>query len=136
MTAHDAARQAHLEEDGQITQEGSRDEPPLAPVSHGDSQTSSESKPVARPINLTGSRTPGVKGDGLQISPQNITLDELRRLWQAQEPVKILDVRTERSLEGHETQAKGAVRMPPDHVAERARELGLNKEAWLITYCA
>jgi sodium/hydrogen antiporter len=136
MTAHDAARQAHLEEEGQIAQEGSRDESPLAPVSRGDSQTSSEDKPLARPINLTGVRTPGVKGDGLQISSQNITLDELRRLWQAQEPVKILDVRTERSLEGHATQAKGAVRMPPDHVAERAKELGLNKEAWLITYCA
>lgn len=136
MTAHDAARQAHLEEDGQVAQEGSRDEPPLAPVSRGDSQTSSEDKQLARPINITGVRAPGVKGDGLQISSQSITLDELRHLWQAQEPVTLLDVRTERSLEGHETQAKGAVRMPPDHVAERAKELGLKKAAWLITYCA
>ena len=52
------------------------------------------------------------------------------------EPVTILDVRTERSLEGKEAQAKGAMRMPPDHVAERARELGLKQEAWLIAYCA
>jgi NhaP-type Na+/H+ or K+/H+ antiporter len=136
MTANDAARQAHLEEDAQIAQESSRDEQPIAPVSRGDSQTSSDGKQVARPINLTGSRTLGTKVDGLQISSQSITLDELRRLWQANEPVTLLDVRTERSLEGHDTQAKRAVRMPPDHVAERARELGLNKEAWLITYCA
>jgi rhodanese-related sulfurtransferase len=50
--------------------------------------------------------------------------------------VTLLDVRTERSLAGVETQAKAAVRMPPDHVAERARELGLKKEAWLVAYCA
>ena len=42
---------------------------------------------------------------------------------------------TERSLEGEGVQARGAARMPPDHVAERARELGLKQEAWLIAYC-
>jgi hypothetical protein len=50
-------------------------------------------------------------------------------------PVTVLDVRTERSLEGEDAQARGAVRMPPDHVVERARELGLRQEAWLIAYC-
>ncbi|MFY9610154.1 MAG: cation:proton antiporter [Blastocatellia bacterium] len=70
------------------------------------------------------------------IGLQRISIDDLRRLWKAKEPVVILDVRTERSLEGTDTQAKGAVRLPPDHVAERAKELGLNKEAWLIAYCA
>ena len=48
----------------------------------------------------------------------------------------ILDVRTERSLEGAEHTAKSAVRLPPDHVVERAKELGLSKEAWLNAYCA
>jgi hypothetical protein len=48
----------------------------------------------------------------------------------------ILDVRTERSIEGSDDQARGAVRMPPDHVVEQARELGLKQEAWLIAYCA
>ncbi|MEK6405761.1 MAG: cation:proton antiporter [Acidobacteriota bacterium] len=70
------------------------------------------------------------------IGSQRISIEDLRRLWQAKEPVVILDVRTERSLEGTDTQAKGAVRLPPDHVAERAKELGLDKEAWLIAYCA
>ena len=74
--------------------------------------------------------------EGAQIGSQKITLDELRRLWQSNAPVTILDVRRRRSLEGQLTQAKGAVRLPPDHVAERARELGLDKEAWLIAYCA
>jgi hypothetical protein len=69
------------------------------------------------------------------IGSQRISIEELRSLWQAREPVLILDVRTERSLEGVDNQASGAVRLPPDHVAERARELGLGKEAWLIAYC-
>jgi len=66
----------------------------------------------------------------LEIGSQRISF------WKAKEPVKILDVRTERSLEGSNTQARGAVRMPPDHVVERARELGLKPEEWLIAYCA
>lgn len=76
------------------------------------------------------------KSDGVEVGAQRISIEELRRLWQAGEPVIILDVRTERSLEGDDAQALGAVRMPPDHVAARARELGLKQEAWLIAYCA
>ena len=77
----------------------------------------------------------GISTDEIQVGSQQITIEELRRLWQANEPVTILDVRTERSLEGEDAQARRAVRMPPDHVAERARELGLKQEAWLIAYC-
>lgn len=79
----------------------------------------------------------GTGGEGeVHVGSQRISIEELQKLWQAGEPVIILDVRTERSLEGSEVQARGAVRMPPDHVAERARELGLKQEAWLIAYCA
>jgi sodium/hydrogen antiporter len=70
------------------------------------------------------------------IGPQRISIDELRRLWQAKEPVTILDVRTERSLEGSDLQARGAIRMPPDHVVDQARNLGLKQEDWLVAYCA
>jgi NhaP-type Na+/H+ or K+/H+ antiporter len=136
MTGNEAASSSRLEEDERMAQEDSRDEHPVAPVSRGDSPTASDGKEVAGSINSIRTRTPAAKSEGVQISPQNISLDELRRLWQAREPVTLLDVRTERSLEGHATQAQGAVRMPPDHVAERARELGLKKDAWLITYCA
>ncbi len=76
------------------------------------------------------------KGDGVQVGSQSISIDELQRLWQAQEPVRILDVRTDRSIEGSDSQAKAAVRMPPDHVAERAKELGLKPQEWLVAYCA
>jgi NhaP-type Na+/H+ or K+/H+ antiporter len=90
----------------------------------------------AASFDATASRRLGSEGDGSQDGSQRISLDELRRLWQAKEPVTILDVRTERSFEEDNLQARGAARMPPDHVAERARELGLNKEAWLVAYCA
>jgi len=77
-----------------------------------------------------------VGGGGAQVGAQRISVEELRGLWRMKEPVTLLDVRTERSLEGDGAQANGAVRMPPDHVAERARELGLEQEAWLVAYCA
>jgi NhaP-type Na+/H+ or K+/H+ antiporter len=78
----------------------------------------------------------GVDDGEVQVGAQRISIEELRRLWQSGEPVTLLDVRTERSLEGEDTQAAGAVRLPPDHVAARARELGLKQEAWLVAYCA
>jgi len=67
---------------------------------------------------------------------QTITLADLERLQRLHEKLILLDVRKERSLETSESMAQGAVRMPPDHVVEQARELRLPKEAWLIAYCA
>lgn len=79
----------------------------------------------------------GADGAGVaRVGAQRISVEELRSLWRMKEPVTLLDVRTERSLEGESLQAKGGVRMPPDHVVERARELGLKQEAWLVAYCA
>jgi sodium/hydrogen antiporter len=72
----------------------------------------------------------------LEVGSQIITLGDLERLQKSGEKVILLDVRTERSTEGSETMAQGAIRMPPEHVAQQARELGLPKEAWLIAYCA
>ena len=70
------------------------------------------------------------------VGAQSISIDELRQLKAAGEPITILDVRTERSIEDSDLQAKGAIRLPPDHTVERAKELGLRKDAWLIAYCA
>ena len=67
---------------------------------------------------------------------ERISLAQVQALCAANELVYLLDVRTERSFGRDERLAKGAVRMPPDHVAERATELGLPKNAWLIAYCA
>jgi len=67
---------------------------------------------------------------------QTVTLEEFERLRRLGEKVILLDVRTERSLETSESMAQGAVRMPPEHVVDQARELKLPKDAWLIAYCA
>jgi NhaP-type Na+/H+ or K+/H+ antiporter len=117
--------------------DGSHEEEAAAAASNAASLSSTDGKSLAacaidgaEPCHLGGAV------GSVQVGAQRITIEELRRLWQAHEPVTLLDVRTERSLEGEATQAAGAVRMPPDHVAERARELGLKQEAWLIAYCA
>ena len=93
---------------------------------------------VYRPSSLTGDRPePGRADSGAErIGSQRISLHELRRLQESGETVLVLDVRTDRSMETSDLQAQGAVRLPPEHVVERARELQLPKDAWLIAYCA
>lgn len=71
-----------------------------------------------------------------ESSPEHVSIDEVLRLQQSDEPVVILDVRTERSLETSDSQVKSAIRLPPEHVVARARELNLPRHAWLIAYCA
>ena len=73
---------------------------------------------------------------GAEKSSERISIDEVLRLQQSDEPVIILDVRTERSLETSDSQIKGAVRLSPEHVVQQASELNLPKNAWLIVYCA
>jgi len=70
------------------------------------------------------------------VGAQSISFEELERLQRAGEQTIILDVRTERSRDTSDLQAKGSVRMPPENVAIQAKELKLPKEAWLIAYCA
>jgi len=123
----------------QPAQDGSNNKKPVAPakIEVASSSTSSDGKNVATCTDdPDGVCHLGSAGDEVQVGSQRITIEELRRLWQARELVTILDVRRQRSLEGETSQAKGAVRMPPDHVVERAKELGLKKENWLVAYCA
>lgn len=113
-------------------QDGSPNRQPTASPADGADIISTGATGVT--ASIAPSRS-GTGGERLPVGAQRISLEELRQLWQAGEPVTILDVRTERSLEGEDLQAQGTVRMPPDHTAERAKELGLAKEAWLIAYC-
>lgn len=108
--------------------DGDGAQPPdsLAPIGNGtivpagDGDGDADSGPVDRRAS-TGDR---------------ISIDELRRLWQRDAPVVILDARTERTYGRGAMQARGAIRFPPDHVAARAAELDLPRDAWLIAYCA
>ena len=73
----------------------------------------------------------------LGADAERITLDELRRLQAARERVWLLDVRTERTYNETDTQARGAIRLSPEgNVAARAAELALPRHDWLVAYCA
>jgi NhaP-type Na+/H+ or K+/H+ antiporter len=134
-----AARRRALKESAEAADhEVSRPLGPGPATPEADAQAAGNGAQVKSAVRADGhaaSGQVGVGADAIQVGSQQITVGELRRLWQADEPVTVLDVRTERGLEGEATQARGAVRMPPDHVAERARELGLEREAWLVAYC-
>ena len=101
-----------------------------------------ETEPQPEPEEPTRRSLPVIEIDttsqasAVDVSSQSITFEELQKLQGAKEPVIILDVRTDRSLETSDYKAKGAVRINPDHAALEAREMNLPKEAWLIAYCA
>jgi sodium/hydrogen antiporter len=69
-------------------------------------------------------------------TPERITLDEVRQLQEAGEPMILADVRTDRTYQTDNLKAKGAVRLPPDDAVRRARELGLDHHGTLVLYCA
>jgi NhaP-type Na+/H+ or K+/H+ antiporter len=68
--------------------------------------------------------------------PERISIAEMRRLQEAGEPVVLADVRTDRSYQGDNLKAKGAIRLPPDDAVRRARELGLDHHGTVVLYCA
>jgi rhodanese-related sulfurtransferase len=70
------------------------------------------------------------------VGTQSITLEEFEQLEKSGEKVILLDVRTERSRESSESQAKGSVRIVPEGVVAQANKSKLPKDAWLIAYCA
>jgi NhaP-type Na+/H+ or K+/H+ antiporter len=73
----------------------------------------------------------------LQVSSSSrISLKELQRLRQEGAPVALLDVRTERTYERSNMQARGALRLIPHEVGKRAKLLDLPHDAWLVAYCA
>jgi rhodanese-related sulfurtransferase len=72
----------------------------------------------------------------LAEEPLRIDLPALRRLQDGGEPVVLLDARSERNWDAADTQARGALRLPPDRAAREAERLALPRDAWLVAYCA
>src|ERR1700752_641727 len=87
-------------------------------------------EPVIEPRSLPVIESPQ------SVGKQSITLEEFEQLQKSGDNVVLLDVRTERSREPSEFQAKGSVRIVPESVVLQAREMKLPKDAWLIAYCA
>lgn len=93
--------------------------------------------PEGTPATLLTWATAGAPEPADRVSvPEKIGLAELRRLEDSGEPVLVLDVRTERALEGSDHTARGAVRVHPDRAVQEAERLGLPREAWLVAFCA
>jgi NhaP-type Na+/H+ or K+/H+ antiporter len=67
--------------------------------------------------------------------PERITLDELRRIRAAGEPIVVADVRTSRSYGADNLRAEGAVRLSPDDAPGEARRRRLPRDVPLVLYC-
>jgi NhaP-type Na+/H+ or K+/H+ antiporter len=68
--------------------------------------------------------------------PERITLDEMKQLRAAGEPVIIADVRTDRSYQADNLKAAGSIRLPPDGAVSRAASWGSTDERRSFFYCA
>lgn len=97
-------------------------DPPLAPDA-----------PLVAPAET---RSLPVIESGPSVGAQSVTLDELDQLQKSGDRIVLLDVRTDRSRDTSEEQARGSVRVPPDDTVSQARKLNFPKETWLIAYCA
>ena len=76
---------------------------------------------------------PGTADEPEREVPERITLEELQRL---DEPVVLLDVRTQRTFDVDPVLARGAIRMPPDDAVRLATAHKIPWKAMLVAYCA
>jgi NhaP-type Na+/H+ and K+/H+ antiporter len=70
------------------------------------------------------------------VDPVRISVEELQGLWQRGEQIVLLDVRSMWTYNASAQQARGAVRLSPDHPVGDAATFALPPSAWLIAYCA
>lgn len=89
--------------------------------------------PLEPPIPIA---VPREEGPSVPKVPEKVSLDEMRRLQAAGEPVTVLDVRTARSRDTSGQMAPGTVRLDPERAAFEAERLRLPREAWLVAFCA
>ena len=64
---------------------------------------------------------------------ERITVEELKAMLARQAPVAVLDVRAGASYDDATMKIKGALRIPPDEVEARLKEIPRNSE--VVTYC-
>lgn len=75
-------------------------------------------------------------GEAAKAAQDRIMLPELLELQARGERIILLDVRKATAWSASATQARGAIRLPPDRAAQRAAELALPRHDWLVAYCA
>lgn len=64
---------------------------------------------------------------------ERISVDELKAKIAKNEPLTIIDDRSEGSFESSETQIKGSIRMTVDQIQSRLKEIPRDRE--IVTYC-
>jgi NhaP-type Na+/H+ or K+/H+ antiporter len=103
----------------------------------------SKSKPLATTITppqqippMKAAENKAVNIAPVSVDEGSITLDQVLELQKNGQNIIILDVRSERSFDDSDLLAKGAIRIHPDETVRKANELRLDKEAWLIAFCA
>jgi hypothetical protein len=92
-------------------------------------QAAKKAEPIQPPAEHTGAEhKAAVAGE-----VERVTVDELKARLEKNEPVTILDVRSEGSYESSDKKIKGAVRMLTDEIGSRLKEIP--RDAMIVTYC-
>jgi hypothetical protein len=84
---------------------------------------------LTRAVQTVAPERPAAVDDD-DCTPARITFDEARALWEGGGPVIVVDWQSKRTYGASDGQALASVRLPPDHVRERATELGPPKYVW------
>ena len=87
-------------------------------------------KPVAKAAQPASEPT-ATGSDDADI--ERITVDELKAKIAKDEPLTIIDDRSEGSFGSSETQIKGSIRMTVDEIQSRLKEIPRDRE--IVTYC-
>ncbi|MDQ5825919.1 MAG: cation:proton antiporter [Chloroflexota bacterium] len=90
---------------------------------------------------VDGAQPPGE--DSQAEEQDRISVAQLRMLQQEGHPVVVIDARTERTFDGSELQASGAVRIipgaggtAPGSIVDQALQSRIPREAWVAVFCA
>jgi hypothetical protein len=100
----------------QVSAPGNQAQPSNSQKPESSSATSEEPKPAAQPAE-----------------PERITVEELKEKIAKQEPITIIDSRSQGSYDATTTKIKGAIRIPMDDVEARLKEIPKDKA--IVVYC-
>ena len=104
------------------------------------SKSAAKIQPAAKPQTSpqTDTATPAEKAPEVAQAAQpaeveRISVEDLKEKLAKNEPVFIIDSRSQGSYDGSETRIKGAIRIPLDEVESRLAEIPRDKE--IVVYC-
>lgn len=118
-----------------------------APSSHAAEQQASKKQTSKQPAKAKPAKDPAAKqetthqhaqhaaghGSAESADVDRITVEELKAKIEKNEPVIILDVRSEGSYESSDKKIKGSTRMLTDQIESRLKEIPQDRV--VVTYC-